>query len=286
MQRKSRTSEKQTSLFGEDMSTSSQADSHASPSQTAGERRGSEDDRHLWPQMLRGISAIKPRVIIGENVSGILNWNGGVVFEEVCADLESEGYEVQPIVLPAAGVDAPHRRDRVWIVAYANSERECAGRGAISAEHGKVPEWNEGAELGNSDSAESENAADPQQQGLEGADRQQLDEAKQSAERVNTDPRNEGLQGQQLDGAPNSETETGWQQPSRPATELRQGEYWQHFPTKPPVCGGDDGLPSRLDGITFPRWRRESLKAYGNAVVPQVAFEIFKAVEETLNQNP
>jgi DNA (cytosine-5)-methyltransferase 1 len=233
--------------------------------------------------MLRGISEIKPRVIIGENVSGILNWNGGVVFEEVCTDLESEGYEVQPLVLPAAGVDAPHRRDRVWIIAYANSERERAGHGAVSEKDGEVPEWNENTEPGNSDSAESEDAAYPQQQGLEWTNRQQLDEAKQSAERANTNPCNKGLQGQQLDGAPNSQAEGGRQQPSGSATELRQGDYWQHFPTQPPVCGGDDGLPTRLDGITFPRWRRESLKAYGNAVVPQVAFEIFKAVEETLN---
>lgn len=256
------------------------------PFSNAGERRGSEDERHLWPEMLRGISETKPRVIIGENVSGILNWNRGVVFEEVCADLESEGYEVQSLVLPAAGVGAPHRRDRVWIIAYANGQRECAGYSAIPEENGEVPEWNENTKLGNSGSAESEDATYAQQQGLEGTHRQQLDAAEQSAERVNTDSGDKGLQGQQLDGALNSETEGGGQQPSRSATELRQGEHWQHFPTQSPVCGGDDGLPSRLDGVTFPRWRRESLKAYGNAVVPQVAYEIFKAIKDSLNQNP
>lgn len=246
------------------------------PFSNAGERRGSADERHLWPEMLRAIQEVKPLIVVGENVSGILNWNGGVVFEEVCADLESEGYEVQPLVLPAAGVGAPHRRDRVWIIAYANGQRKCAGHGAISEEDGEVPEWNESTESGNSGSSESEDAAHTQQ----------LDGAEQSTERVNTDSRDKGLQGQQLDGAPNSQAEGGGQQSPRSATELRQGDYWQHFPTQPPVCGRDDGLPSRLAGITFPRWRRESLKAYGNAVVPQVAFEIFKAIEETLNQNP
>jgi DNA (cytosine-5)-methyltransferase 1 len=54
---------------------------------------------------------------------------------------------------------------------------------------------------------------------------------------------------------------------------------WQNFPTQSPVCGGDDGLPTELDGITFSKWRNESIKAYGNAVVPQVVYEIFKAIE-------
>ena len=91
------------------------------PYSTAGKRLGKEDARHLWPEMLRAIREIRPRFIVGENVPGILSWNGGLVFEEVCADLEAEGYEVQPNVLPAASVEAPHRRDRVWFVAYANS---------------------------------------------------------------------------------------------------------------------------------------------------------------------
>ena len=55
---------------------------------------------------------------------------------------------------------------------------------------------------------------------------------------------------------------------------------WKDFPTVPPICGGDDGLPERLDGITFPKWRRESIKAYGNAIVPQVALQIFRALED------
>jgi len=54
---------------------------------------------------------------------------------------------------------------------------------------------------------------------------------------------------------------------------------WEDFPTFPPVCGGDDGLPNKLDGLTFSKWRRESIKAYGNAIVPQVAMQIFKAIE-------
>ncbi|OLS30028.1 MAG: hypothetical protein HeimAB125_20700, partial [Candidatus Heimdallarchaeota archaeon AB_125] len=57
-------------------------------------------------------------------------------------------------------------------------------------------------------------------------------------------------------------------------------DRWEEFPTFPPVCGGDDGLPKELDGITFPKWRRESIKAYGNAIVPQVAYRIFESIQD------
>jgi DNA (cytosine-5)-methyltransferase 1 len=87
------------------------------PFSVAGKQKGTSDDRHLWPEMFRIIKAFKPRYVIGENVRGIINIQDGVVFETVCTDLESEGYEVQPFIIPAAGVGAPHRRERVWIIA-------------------------------------------------------------------------------------------------------------------------------------------------------------------------
>ena len=90
------------------------------PYSQAGKRLGKEDDRHLWPEMLRAIREIQPTWVVGENVFGIVNWNGGLVFDEVQANLEAEGYEVQAYVLPACAVNAPHRRDRVWFVAYSN----------------------------------------------------------------------------------------------------------------------------------------------------------------------
>lgn len=89
------------------------------PYSSAGKRLGKEDERHLWPEMLRAISEISPRWVVGENVRGLTNWNGGVVFDEVQTDLEAAGYEVTPFLLPACAVNAPHRRDRIWFVAYA-----------------------------------------------------------------------------------------------------------------------------------------------------------------------
>ena len=91
------------------------------PYSNAGSRKGKEDERHLWPEMLRAIREIKPKWIVGENVSGILSWSKGLVFEEIQNDLENEGYEIQPILLPAIGVGADHIRERVWFVAYSSS---------------------------------------------------------------------------------------------------------------------------------------------------------------------
>ena len=98
------------------------------PFSVAGKRKGTSDDRHLWPEMFRLIREIKPQFVIGENVKNIINIQDGVVFETVCTDLESEGYEVQPFIIPAAGVGAPHRRERVWIVAYAERNGQLASK--------------------------------------------------------------------------------------------------------------------------------------------------------------
>ena len=90
------------------------------PFSQAGQRRGTEDNRFLWPEMRRVIQEFKPTWVIAENVSGILTIEQGMVFEQVCLDLEGAGYEVQPFIIPAVAVNAPHRRDRVWFVAHRN----------------------------------------------------------------------------------------------------------------------------------------------------------------------
>lgn len=89
------------------------------PFSVAGKRRGSEDDRYLWPEMLRVISELRPTWVIGENVAGIVN----MALDQVYADLENEGYAVQAFIIPACSVDAPHRRDRCAIVAHTESIR-------------------------------------------------------------------------------------------------------------------------------------------------------------------
>ena len=87
------------------------------PFSMAGKRKGTNDERYLWGEMLRAIQEIEPTFVIAENVFGITNIDDGLVFEQVCLDLEAQGYEVQPFIIPAAAKNAPHRRDRVWFVA-------------------------------------------------------------------------------------------------------------------------------------------------------------------------
>jgi len=88
------------------------------PYSLAGKRRGKNDDRHLWPEMFRIIQEAEPSWIIGENVAGII----GMELERVLIDLESENYETQCFIIPACAVNAPHKRERIWIVANRNGE--------------------------------------------------------------------------------------------------------------------------------------------------------------------
>ena len=89
------------------------------PFSVAGKRTGENDDRYLWPEMLRVIRELRPTWVLGENVPGIIN----LALESVLADLENEGYKTQSFIIPACGVDAPHKRDRVCILAHSNGEQ-------------------------------------------------------------------------------------------------------------------------------------------------------------------
>lgn len=226
------------------------------PYSTAGKRLGKEDERHLWPEMLRAIREIKPRWVVGENVRGLVSWSGGLVFEEVQTDLEAEGYSVQPFLLPAASVNAPHRRDRIWFVAYSNDNRAGDGFGQIQGKDGEVSERNNNAKLSNSDKF---NVADTKFIRLEhGADTREI--------------------------LRKEEKEFGREE-NKSTLSIKTDGYgyksdWKNFPTISPICNGDDGLSDRLDSITFSKWRNESIKAGGNAIVPQVAYQIFKAIQE------
>lgn len=89
------------------------------PFSVAGKRRGKEDDRYLWPEMLRVVEEIRPTWVVGENVAGIVN----MALDQVLSDLENQGYQTRTFIIPACGVDAPHRRDRCAIVAHTNGKR-------------------------------------------------------------------------------------------------------------------------------------------------------------------
>jgi len=93
------------------------------PFSVAGKQRGTADDRHLWPAMLDTIRRERPTWVIGENVTGIIRLG----LDPVLSDLESEGYACRTFAIPACGVDAPHKRERVWIVAHSERKRGCGG---------------------------------------------------------------------------------------------------------------------------------------------------------------
>lgn len=216
------------------------------PYSMAGKRKGKEDERHLWPQMLRAIREIQPRWIVGENVYGLVNWNGGLVFNEVQTDLETEGYEVLPFLLPAVSVNAPHRRDRIWFVAYADNN----GFNRSNGQHEKL-----------TSEGRVDALRDIEQMGGDVADAM----CKRYAR-----PTSYGIQKMERFATQSNEKCSG----------CNKRNNWQHFPSVSPVCHRDDGLSSQLDAITFSKWRQESIKGGGNAVVPQVVYQIFKTIDE------
>jgi len=228
------------------------------PYSQAGKRKGKEDERHLWPEMLRTIREVQPRWVVGENVLGLLNWNGGLVFHEVQTDLEVEGYEVFPYVLPACSKNAPHRRDRVWFIAYRNGNGLHNGNSQYEINPGERRKYalNDIEQICSNGVASNANSI--------------RREGGQSSSQERTQPINKQFE--------------RYDKLFRPD--------WKDFPTQSPVYNGNDGLPQGLDTttISYGKWRAESIKAGGNAIVPQVAFEIFKAIElmevEMLNVKP
>lgn len=179
------------------------------PFSHAGKQGGTADDRYLWPEMLRVIRETRPSFVVGENVAGLLSMDGGAVFEQVCTSLEDEGYAVQPFIIPAIAVGAPHRRDRIWIVANRTSEG--------LSKSGQARKW----ELSSQGGA----------------------------------------------GLHNRLKQPDW------------SRRWHEVATE--LCRMDDGISSELDELTNSN-RTKRLKALGNAIVPQVAYEIFRAIQNEM----
>lgn len=205
------------------------------PFSQAGRRKGTADDRYQWPNMFRVIQNVKPDWVIAENVRGLVTWNEGMVLEQVCVDLESEGYEVQPFIIPACAVNAPHRRERVWIIA---------------------------------------NCANSRVKGLQKREINPDDTA--NARRIGREQRSsEDIQSESKKPERQNSHYSGWERD------------WREVALATCNARMDDGLPREVDGISysFAKWRNESIKAYGNAIVPQVAMEIFRAIKGTINVN-
>ena len=281
------------------------------PYSLAGKRLGKEDERHLWPEMLRVIREIQPDWIVGENVFGLVNWSDGLVFDEVQTDLEAQGYEVQAFVLPACAADAPHRRDRVWIVAHTNNLRGCEQeksdkqqRRAKIRTAGEVFGYEKRFTTNTNRDGQQRSNGKNEVNASEGGQYAQRDtingagygDATYAANVGQKQPRNtrewrSGLEDSYSDEKRFSTYANGIRQPGEKhgrqesgfSCENSEGIDWHNFPTKSPVCSRNDGIPAGLDGITFPKWRNESIKAAGNAIVPQIAYRIFDTINSLIN---
>jgi DNA (cytosine-5)-methyltransferase 1 len=261
------------------------------PFSCAGKRRGKEDDRYLWEEMLRVIKEFKPTWIIGENVNGIrsMEFQDGVselegdtviqedgdngytnVLDGICNSLEALDYEVQPIIIPACAVNAPHRRDRVWIVARYVEDTFCGGdrgRGDGDKAGGKRT-----LQIERPDSHAADTTSRQRLPRHENEPFSSSGEARQERCRCVvdvTDSGNEGLQGSEETGNIGINRQKSRNEQFRGLSCWQ--EPWLEVATR--LCRVDDGLPRKLDRV-------HRLKALGNAIVPQVAHEIMKSILE------
>ena len=360
------------------------------PFSLAGRRKGADDNRYLWPQMLRAIRQIHPTWVVGENVNGIKTMvescqvtqmgRSDYLFEEnhlyreesrftldkICADLEAEGYSVQPLVIPACAIGAPHRRDRVWIVAHRSDPRAetvqqegqdgiCSARPSTHTQcdgHSPQGHGNQRARAKKSKKRKNRPQSRSRRHGSGKTSTHTLQHRSHQVHQVHQDHQSQfpdGARSNSLGGQwsssyfygyggktlqPSEGTErTGCKRDVQPKERSTSPEWtdrlsrlqrhdahaiskrlegmyqswgeeserkcvwrdfarhceeghWKHFPTQSPVCRGNDGIPFDVDSLTisFPKWRQEPIKAYGNAWVPQVAYEIFRAIEAEENK--
>ena len=282
------------------------------PFSVAGQRKGADDNRYLWPHMLRAVREIRPTWVIGENVAGILTMvqpgqevemgsqaslfgednrkrvllRQEYVVETICKDLEREGYSVQPMLIPACAVGAPHRRDRVWFIAHRNSFGQRKGRSVCGRENDNEKDWEcvffKVDRFSKERTTSYSNGERCDNGGYNREKRCFYNHQERNSEKGQSERTERKFRACEVYSNASNATSEGLQRTMCENPNLFT-EPFRNFPTQSPVCSRDDGFSDRLDGITFSKWRKESIKAYGNAIVPQVAYEIFKAIEKITN---
>jgi len=211
------------------------------PFSVAGRKKGKEDDRHLWPYMFEIIKHKAPAWVIVENVSGFVN----VALDDVCLDLETEGYATQSFVIPACGIEAPHRRDRVWVIGKSVEDSRCT----LRQRPVKQREDEEEVEGGNAHKLKRSSST-PR---LDVANTKEFS----GYEHVNeSDQSCDGEQQQGVQAQPRGESGYG--------THF-EAKQWESEPNVGRVA---HGVPNRVD----------RLKALGNAIVPQIIYQIGLAI--------
>ena len=209
------------------------------PFSCAGKQAGKQDDRFLWPAMLSVVEQERPAWVVGENVFGIIK----MALDQVLSDLEAIGYATRAFVIPACAVDAPHRRDRVWIIANSNtngsgSNKKRTAHGSPEAEFEDIPKIDREAHT---------------------------DDSKQVCGFL-ADSQSERIQGLWAGGQQVAPAHEG----QKVSLCQSKGPQQTEWPTESRVCRVVDGLPNRVDRV----------RSLGNAIVPQVAYKLFQAIEK------
>lgn len=223
------------------------------PFSVAGKQKGKGDDRHLWPEMLRVIREVRPPWIVGENVPGIIRME----LENICLALESEGYEVQPFIIPSASIGAWDKRERVWIIAHNNSFtinlpiQQWGQNKTSNIDLNRQIEINSDIDKLNCDNAGYNSGTISQQQ----ATKIQLDS---------------NFNCESMEGHAWYEFTKGEQDEIRRGGKANWLRNWIEVASE--LCRNNARVPHRMDRI----------KALGNSVNPYVVYQLFKAIQEYL----
>jgi len=234
------------------------------PFSQAGRQLAQDDPRHLWPEMLRVIRELRPTWVVGENVVGLIKLG----LDEVLTDLEGEGYATRTFNLPACAVGAPHIRQRLWIIAHADSQGEPDKPFDDGAGSGQLGFGFVGSEA-------PSHGANPNDHGPRRAEKHQQDAQHGQTQLRDKQVRELGQVGQDVADTDNADRRRGTERrqvgdgelelhgEERPAN--RPEDYWQ---SEPAVGRLADGIPNRVS----------QLRALGNTIIPQIAEEIGHAI--------
>tara|TARA_Y100000592_G_scaffold42010_1_gene66789 strand:+ start:2669 stop:3676 length:1008 start_codon:yes stop_codon:yes gene_type:complete len=252
------------------------------PYSVAGKQKGTDDDRYLWPEMFRVIKEVQPTFVIAENVRGIINIQDGMVFETVCSDLESEGFEIQTFIIPAAGVGAPHKRERVWIVGYSKHNGSLTSE--IKRGNNKIDDRSEKRENttlepkragGSRDNEIMENSRRTLRQGASIREKNEDEIRKENAnkfERSSSSSKSNVANTKSEQSISKYYREQPGEVSEQKQIESRGSYSWTlreaDWLSEPDVGRVVDGLPGRA----------HRLRGLGNAIVPKIAEEIGRAI--------